>query len=95
MCVSLTLYELCHICLRLPVFIYGLTPSQRRVAELVASGMSYLEVASTLYISLRSVESHLTKVYRELGVKSRAQLAATLTAKADPIDGYQPPSEIA
>jgi DNA-binding CsgD family transcriptional regulator len=56
----------------------GLTPAQARVAELVAEGLSNREIANTLYMSTRSVESHLTKVYRELGVRSRAQLAAAL-----------------
>jgi class 3 adenylate cyclase len=54
-----------------------------RVAELVASGMSNREVASTLYMSLRTVETHLTKVYRELGVRSRAQLGAKLLTGTD------------
>jgi DNA-binding CsgD family transcriptional regulator len=72
--------ELGRIGLRRPAVTDGLTPAQQRVAELVASGMSNREVASTLYMSVRSVESHLTKVYRELGVKSRSQLAAALAA---------------
>jgi DNA-binding CsgD family transcriptional regulator len=75
--------ELGRVGLRRSAVSEGLTPAQARVAELVAAGMSNREIASTLYMSLRSVESHLTKVYRELGVKSRAQLAATLAAKAN------------
>jgi hypothetical protein len=35
-----------------------------------------------LYMSVRTVESHLTKVYRKLGVKSRAQLTASLAERA-------------
>ena len=61
----------------------GLTPAQTRVAELVAEGLSNREIANTLYMSTRSVESHLTKVYRELGVRSRAQLAAALVRTAE------------
>ena len=57
-----------------------MTPTQQRVAELVAAGMSNREIAGTLYMSVRSVESHLTKVYRELGIRSRAQLATALAA---------------
>jgi ATP/maltotriose-dependent transcriptional regulator MalT len=58
----------------------GLTSAERRVAELVLAGMSNREIADTLYMSLRTVETHLTKVYRKLGVRSRAQLIATISA---------------
>ena len=47
----------------------GLTPAQERVVELVVSGMRS-QIASTLYMSVRSVSLHLTKAYRELGVRS-------------------------
>ena len=71
---------LSRIGLRRAAVTEGLTPAQQRVAGLVAAGMTNREVAGTLYMSLRSVESHLTKVYRELGVKSRSQLVAALKA---------------
>lgn len=70
--------ELGRIGLRKAAPTEGLTRAQLRVAELVAAGMSNREVAATLYMSLRTVEAHLTKVYRELGIRSRAQLAAKL-----------------
>jgi DNA-binding CsgD family transcriptional regulator len=70
--------ELGRVGLRRAAASEGLTPAQQRVAELVLAGMSNREIASTLYMSLRTVETHLTKIYRELGVKSRAQLAAKL-----------------
>ena len=95
MWVARTRDELGRIGLRRPVVSDGLTPAQATRRRAGCFGNENREVASTLYMSLRSVESHLTKVYRELGVKSRAQLAATLTAKADPIDGDQPPTETA
>jgi DNA-binding CsgD family transcriptional regulator len=66
--------------LRRPAVSVGLTPAQARVAQLVVSGMSNREVATTLYMSLRTVAAHLTKVYRERGVRSRAQLIATMSA---------------
>jgi len=50
------------------------------VAELVVAGMTNKEIADTLFMSVRTVETHLTKVYREFGVKSRAQLIATISA---------------
>jgi DNA-binding CsgD family transcriptional regulator len=43
--------------------------------------MSNRQIAGTLYMSPRSVESHLTKAYRELGVKSRAQLVAAIAGQ--------------
>jgi DNA-binding CsgD family transcriptional regulator/Tfp pilus assembly protein PilF len=72
--------ELARIGLRGARRSEGLTPAQQRVAELVASGKSNREIAGELFMSLRTVETHLTKVYRELGIKSRAQLAATVAA---------------
>ena len=80
--------ELDRIGLRRPAVSEGLTPAQTRVAELVLAGMSNREIASTLYMSQRSVEAHLTKVYREFGVRSRAQLVASMSvarATEDPV----------
>jgi DNA-binding CsgD family transcriptional regulator len=51
-----------------------LTPSEQRVAELAASGMKNRDVASTLYISPKTVEANLARIYRKLGIKSRAEL---------------------
>jgi DNA-binding NarL/FixJ family response regulator len=53
-----------------------LTPSERRVAELVAAGLSNKEVAARLVVSRSTVEAHLTKVYEKVGVRSRSELAA-------------------
>ncbi len=55
-----------------------LTGSERRVAELVASGMTNREVAEALFLSEHTVESHLSAAYRKLGVRSRTELAALL-----------------
>ncbi|GIG70072.1 helix-turn-helix transcriptional regulator [Phytomonospora endophytica] len=54
-----------------------LTPAEARVAELVAAGASNSEVAARLFVSVKTVEATLTRVYRKLGVRSRGQLAAT------------------
>jgi DNA-binding NarL/FixJ family response regulator len=53
-----------------------LTETERRVAELVAQGRTNREVAAELVVTVRAVESTLTKVYGTLGVRSRSQLAA-------------------
>ncbi len=52
-----------------------LTPSERRVAELVAEGRTNLEVAAALVVTQRTVETHLSHVFRKLGVRSRTELA--------------------
>jgi DNA-binding CsgD family transcriptional regulator len=54
----------------------ALTTGERRVAELVAQGRSNREVASALFITVRTVEANLTRVYAKLGIRSRAELAA-------------------
>lgn len=57
---------------------YQLTAQEAQVANLVVSGDSNRDVAAKLYISTATVEYHLHKVYRKLGVSSRTQLAAKM-----------------
>ena len=57
-----------------------LTPSERRIAELVAEGKTNREVASILVVADRTVESALTQIYRKLDVRSRTELARKLSA---------------
>jgi DNA-binding CsgD family transcriptional regulator len=52
----------------------GLSPSEQRVAELTASGMTNRQVAAELFISPRTVESNLVRIYQKLGIRSRAEL---------------------
>jgi DNA-binding NarL/FixJ family response regulator len=56
----------------------SLTPGEQRVAELAASGLSNKEIAAQLYLSVSTVETHLSQVYAKLGVRSRAQLTRHL-----------------
>jgi DNA-binding CsgD family transcriptional regulator len=56
----------------------GLTPGERRVAELVAAGLSNKQVAERLYVSVYTVEAHLSQAYAKLGIGSRTQLARAL-----------------
>jgi DNA-binding CsgD family transcriptional regulator len=53
----------------------GLTPTERKVAELVAAGRTNREVAAELFLSVKTVEAYLTRIYREQGVRSRTELA--------------------
>jgi DNA-binding CsgD family transcriptional regulator len=55
-----------------------LTPSEQRVAELVATGMSNREVAAALSVSPKTVEASVARVYRKLGIASRAELGARM-----------------
>jgi DNA-binding CsgD family transcriptional regulator len=52
-----------------------LTNAERRVAALVADGRTNREVAAQLFTTVATVEAHLTRVYRKLGVRSRTELA--------------------
>jgi DNA-binding CsgD family transcriptional regulator len=65
----------------------GLTATEERVAALVASGRTYREAADELFMSPRTVQWNLSKVYRKLGIRSRAELAARLSAEP----GQAPP----
>jgi DNA-binding CsgD family transcriptional regulator len=56
----------------------GLTASERRIASMAAEGLSNPEIAQALFITKKTVETHLGNVYRKLGIRSRAQLARAL-----------------
>jgi DNA-binding CsgD family transcriptional regulator len=60
----------------------SLTPSERRVAELAAEGPTNREIAQALFVTQRTVEVHLTSIYRKLAISSRSQLAAALAEPA-------------
>jgi DNA-binding CsgD family transcriptional regulator/tetratricopeptide (TPR) repeat protein len=58
--------------------VESLTPSERRVAQMAAEGPTNREIAQALFVTPRTVEVHLTSIYRKLDISSRAQLAAAL-----------------
>jgi DNA-binding CsgD family transcriptional regulator len=57
----------------------GLTAAERRVAELAASGLTNQQVAAAAFMSHKTVEANLTRIYRKLGIRSRAELGVRLT----------------
>jgi len=56
----------------------SLTASERRIAELASQGLTNREIAQTLFITARTVEGHLTSVFRKLRLNSREELPAAL-----------------
>jgi DNA-binding CsgD family transcriptional regulator len=60
----------------------GLTESEKLVADLAASGLTNKQVAARLFISPKTVEANLARVYRKLGIHSRAELGARLASAA-------------
>ena len=58
-----------------------LSETEERVAALAAQGRSNRQIAAELYVSVRTVEAHLSHVYRKLGVRSRAELARRLMSR--------------
>jgi DNA-binding CsgD family transcriptional regulator len=62
----------------------ALTPSELRAARMAAEGRSNRQIAQDLFVTTRTIEVHLTRTYRKLGIRSRRELAGAL-------DGSEPP----
>jgi DNA-binding CsgD family transcriptional regulator len=63
-----------------------LTPTEKKITQLVATRSRNREVAATLFISEKTVEAHLSHIYAKLNLRSRTELAARLHTPADPAD---------
>jgi DNA-binding NarL/FixJ family response regulator len=64
--------------------VESLTPSERRVAEHAAAGLSNREIAETLFVTRKTVELHLGNVFGKLSIRSRTQIAGILDGREDP-----------
>ena len=63
----------------------ALTPTEEQVAALVAEGLSNKEVADRLFLSIKTVEANLSRIYRKMEVRSRTQLAQKIHGAAEPL----------
>jgi DNA-binding CsgD family transcriptional regulator len=58
----------------------SLTPAERRVAELAASGLTNRQTAEALFVTVKTVETHIARVYQKLGISNRSALAGIIGA---------------
>jgi DNA-binding CsgD family transcriptional regulator len=65
----------------------SLTPSERRVVVLAAGGHTNSAIAAELFVGIKTVENHLARAYRKLGVKSRTELPTVI----DSVNGTRTP----
>jgi DNA-binding CsgD family transcriptional regulator len=73
--------DLSRVAARRPIPSGQLTAAEQRVVELAAGGRSNKEISQALFVTVHTVEAHLTHAYVKLGVRSRGQLAARLATK--------------
>jgi DNA-binding CsgD family transcriptional regulator len=61
--------------------VESLTPSERRVADMAAEGMTNREIAQALFVTAKTVETHLRHAYQKLDISRREELNARLEAE--------------
>jgi DNA-binding NarL/FixJ family response regulator len=71
-----------------------LTAQELQIVQMAAAGLSNREIGQRLFLSRRTVESHLYRVFPKLGVTSRAQLAVVLANKTDESDSRPRTAEL-
>jgi DNA-binding CsgD family transcriptional regulator len=71
----------------------SLTPSELRVAQMAARGLSNKQIAQSLYVTVKTVETHLWRTYGKLDISSRAQLSSRIAADpAEPVTDATAPT---
>lgn len=66
-----------------PLGVESLTPSERRVADLAASGLTNRQIAQSLFVTVKTVEAHLSATYDKLDIRSRRDLGDVLTSSGE------------
>ncbi|HUR16847.1 MAG TPA: helix-turn-helix transcriptional regulator, partial [Candidatus Limnocylindrales bacterium] len=61
----------------------SLTDAETRVASLVVEGLSNAEIAGRLFVSVRTVEAHLSRIYEKLGARSRVDVVRWASSRND------------
>jgi len=75
--------------------VAGLTETESRVAALVARGRTNREIASAMFVTENTVQTHVRHIFRKLGVRSRTELAVQLLSEPARLASAPPPSECA
>jgi DNA-binding CsgD family transcriptional regulator len=70
----------------------ALTPTEQRVADIVAEGRTNREVADALFVSVKTVEANLSRIFQKLGIRSRRQLRGRAIPRGDPDESSRPDS---
>ena len=70
-----------------PIGVESLTPSERRVADMAASGMTNRQIAQALFVTVKTIETHLSAAYDKLGIRTRHELRDALCKPADNVPG--------
>jgi DNA-binding CsgD family transcriptional regulator len=68
----------------------ALTPAELRTARMAAEGMTDREIAQGLFVSAKTVETHLSHAYAKLGIERRAELSAALSDTGPEVTGSSP-----
>jgi DNA-binding CsgD family transcriptional regulator len=66
--------------------LHTLSPAERRAVDLAAQDRTNREIAETLFVTVKTVETHLGSAYRKLGIRSRGELRAALERGATSLD---------
>jgi DNA-binding CsgD family transcriptional regulator len=72
--------------------VAALTPSERRIATLAAEGRSNREIAQALFLTVKTVETHLSNAYRKLDIRSRRELPEALSDTVEPARAGRTPA---
>lgn len=71
--------------MQMAALVFGLSPAQQRVAELVGEGLTLDEIAARLGVSLNTVRTHLNRVFEKTGVRTRPALMRVLLMATAPV----------